>query len=54
MKKTYNKPTLIVVKVKVDNLLTTSDVNNTCSNADQLGRGSRYSEWEDDDAAVEE
>ncbi len=56
MKKEYKNPTLKVVNVKPAQFIATSEVGvgTTYTGTTVLSRGSRYSEWEDDDAAVEE
>ncbi len=55
MKKTYKNPTLKVVNVKPSTILAGSlPKGDSYNNEEILGRGSRYSSWEDDDAAVEE
>ncbi len=54
MKKTYKNPTLKVVKVQPAQFIAMSNLGETEATSGNLGRGSRYSTWEDDDAAVEE
>ncbi len=52
MKKTYMTPTLQVVKIQPAQFIANSMlVDPTKKVSTQMGRGSRYSEWEDDDAA---
>ncbi len=56
MKKTYKNPTLKVVNVKPAQFIAVSQADMYGTNATSAGmsRGSRYSSWEEDDAAVEE
>ncbi len=59
MKKTYKNPTLKIVNVKPAQFIAASQTiglssTNYNGTATIESRGSRYSEWEDDDAAVEE
>ncbi len=55
MKKTYKNPTLKVVNVQPAQFIALSKFEGEAStSAEVRSRGSRFSSWEDDDAAVEE
>ncbi len=54
MKKTYKNPTLKVVNVKPAQFIALSGKSGDADPSKEvLGRGSRYSSWEEEDAAAD-